>query len=60
MSREMDDKIAEIMAAKVNEQRAEIERLRSALRDIASGDYSDPFCELTPEGRARKALEGKP
>jgi hypothetical protein len=37
----------------------EIERLRAALRDIAAGDYSDPFCKRTPEQRARDALAGK-
>ena len=67
MSEQMRNRIAEIMAAKVNKQRAEIERLRAenerlreALRDIERGDYSDPMCERTPEQRARDALEGKP
>lgn len=36
----------------------EIERLRVALRDIAAGDYSDPFGRRTPEQRARDALAG--
>ena len=31
-------------------------RLREALADIARGDYSDPFCQRTPEQRARDAL----
>lgn len=34
----------------------EIWRLRAALADIARGDYSDPFCQRTPEQRARDAL----
>jgi hypothetical protein len=37
----------------------EVERLRDALEDIASGDYSDPLCMKTPEARARAALEIK-
>jgi len=37
----------------------EVERLRDALKDIASGDYSDPLCKKTPEARARAALEIK-
>lgn len=37
--------------------RALAERLREALRDIASGDYSDPLCMRTPEERARMALD---
>lgn len=42
-----------------DEARAEVERLRAALRDIERGDYSDPMCQRTPEQRAREALEGK-
>jgi len=30
--------------------------LLAALEDIARGDYSDPFCRLTPEQRARDAI----
>ncbi len=41
------------------ELQSEVERLRDALTDIASGDYSDPFCMKTPEARARAALEIK-
>lgn len=39
--------------------RVENERLRVALRDIAAGDYSDPFCKRTPEQRARDALAAR-
>jgi hypothetical protein len=39
--------------------RAENERLREALADIARGDYSDPLCQRTPEQRARDALAQK-
>lgn len=42
-----------------DEAKAELERLREALEDIARGDYSDPMCQRTPEAQARAALEGK-
>ena len=40
------------------EHRAQIERLREALLDIESGDYSDPMCWRIRQ-RAREALEGE-
>jgi len=43
----------------IGRQQEEVERLRDALKDIASGDYSDPLCKKTPEARARAALEIK-
>ena len=58
-----DQEVHNIMAcislsASENEMlRAEVERLREALRDIERGDYSDPMCERTPEQRAREALK---
>lgn len=48
--------IADSFHITVSGLEAEIERLRAALADIARGDYSDPFCERTPEQRARDAI----
>ena len=44
------------LLAEVERLRADAAALREALEDIARGDYSDPMCTLTPEGRARAAL----
>lgn len=67
MSDKMDRRIAEVMAAKANKQRAEIERLRAALRECACACSSIRECEsewakdnYCLHLNARKALEGKP
>lgn len=53
------ERVIDTVLARLAALRVENERLRAALVEIASGDYSDPFCKRTPEQRARDALAGK-
>jgi hypothetical protein len=48
--------VIDLLRRDVRDLKAENERLREALADIARGDYSDPLCMKTPEQRAREAL----
>lgn len=53
-ARHDDLSVAVDAVIEIERLRAENDRLREVLRDIARTDYTDdPFCELTPEGLVR-------
>lgn len=46
----------DILSMALKQLQETCDAMKSALEDIAKGDYSDPFCKRTPEQRARDAL----